>query len=276
MHDRIRQLLLIGGATLILAAITEQWVAGLPAGSQRHHGGHSLDEPPPLGPPMSRPRYRRCDGGPPLKPACGGEIGYWRLTASRCWSYTNFSGCVDNSRAGDSLEYTVLHGTQTRIVPLRLEGRLPIWVKLLCTRLRLVSFLGGRIRLLEAPKGFRALTFFLMCLPFALIFSEVNFAAVTQGDFSGRSALTSNVIVGALLFLLFPPLLYLPLIFPSPVPWWKSIRDPGVVLRTAGSDRRLGCWSAPPIGLEQKIPNLILVAQVLIEFAQRRRRWLSL
>ena len=47
MQGRIRQLLLIGGAALILAAITEQWVARLPAAASAATAGVRLDEPPP-------------------------------------------------------------------------------------------------------------------------------------------------------------------------------------------------------------------------------------
>ncbi len=42
MHGRIRQMLLIGVAALILAAITGQWLAGFTGGSERHSRGRSF------------------------------------------------------------------------------------------------------------------------------------------------------------------------------------------------------------------------------------------
>jgi hypothetical protein len=274
MHGRIRQLLPIGGAALILAAITEQWVAGLPAATSATTAGVRLDEPPP---------WSNDEPGRVIGVAMGGsaaQAGLRRgdrvlsINGIPIWSYHELHRLVDNSRPGDTLEYTVLRGTQTRAVPLRLEGRLGgIWVKLLCTAFAAGIFFGvGAFVYWKHPKDSRALTFFLMCLPFALIFSEVNFAAVTQGDFVGPSAITSKVIVEVLLFLLFPPLLYLPLIFPKPRPLLEKY--PGILGWFYGLPALIAVWIViltPQLGLEQKIPNLNIAVQPLIKFALGRR-----
>jgi len=270
----MRQLLLIGGAALILAAMTAQWVAGLPAAAGATTAGVRLDEPAPWSTDEPGRVIGVAMGGPAAQAGLRGGDRVLAINGIPIWSYHELHRLVDNSRAGDSLEYTVLHGTQTRVVPLRLEGRLGrIWIKLLCTALAAAIFFGAGVFVYwKRPRDRRALTFFLMCLPFALIFSEVNFAAVTQGDFSGRAALTSNIIIGALILFLFPPLLYLPLIFPQPRPVVEKY--PGILGWVYGLPALIALWIvglAPPIGLEQKIPNLNVAAQLLLEFAQRRR-----
>ena len=215
----IRQLLLIGSAALILAVINAQWVTGLPAAARASTAGVGLDEPPPWSPQEPGRVVRVAMGGPAARAGLRKKDQVQAINGIPNWSYHGLHQLLDNTRAGDSLEYTVLRGTQTRVVTLRLDGRLGrIWVDLLCNACAVAIFFGaGVIVYWKHPRDRRARTFFWMCLPFALMFSQANITGVKQSDFVGPPALADGIIK-ALPFFLFPPLLHFTLIFPKPRP----------------------------------------------------------
>jgi hypothetical protein len=223
----MRHLLLIGSAALVLAVITAQWVTRLPAAAKSSTAGVSLDNPPPWSPQEPGRVVSVAMGGPAARAGLRKGDRVQAINGIPNWSYYELHRLFDNSRAGDSLEYTVLRGNQTRVVPLRPEGRLgKIWVDLLINAFAAGVFFGvGVFVYWKHPKDRRALTFFWMCLPLAFMFSLGNIADVNRADFTGP---TTRWIVVALLFLFLPPLLHFTLIFPKP----RSVlgKYPGVVV----------------------------------------------
>src|SRR5258708_3367667 len=106
MYGRIRQQLLIGGAALILAAITEQWVAGLAAAASATTAGVRLDEPPPWSNDEPGRVIGVAMGGPAAQAGLRRGDRVLAINGIPIWSYQELHRLVDNSRAGDSLEYT--------------------------------------------------------------------------------------------------------------------------------------------------------------------------
>ena len=226
----IRQLLLIGSAALILAAINAQWLTGLPAAARARTAGVGLDEPPPWSDQEPGRVVSVAMGGPAARAGLRKGDRVQAINGIPNWSYYELHRLVDDRQAGDSLKYTVLRGTQTSVVPVRLEGRLGrIWVDLLCNACAAGIFFGVALFIYgKHTKDRRALTFFWMCLPFALIFSLRNIAVVKQGDLVDLTNLGwDGIITIALFFFLFPPLLHFTLIFPKPRPLLEKY--PGIL-----------------------------------------------
>jgi len=245
MHGRIGQLLLICVAAVTLAAITGQWVAALPAAAGAATAGVLLRDPPPWFAEESGRVVRVEMGGPAARAGLRRGDRVLAINGIPTWSREELHRLVDNRRAGDSLEYTVLSGTQTRVVQLRLEHRLgQIWYGLLADVFAAGIFFGvGAFVYWKRPKDRRALTFFLMCLPFALMFSERAVTVVKRGDFIDNSALASSVMIGSLFFFfLFPLLLHLPLIFPKPRPLVEKY--PGIVAWVYAPWALIAVWIA--------------------------------
>lgn len=226
----MRHLLLIGSAALILTVLTAQWVTRLPAAAKSSTSGVRLDDPPPWSQQEPGRVVSVAMGGPAARAGLRKGDRVQAINGIPNWSYYELHRLFDNSRAGDSLEYTVLRGNQTRVVPIRPEGRLgTIWVDLLIKAFAAGVFFGvGIFVYWKHPKDRRALTFFWMCLPFALMFSMGNIAVVKQGDLVDLTNLGwDGIITMALFFFLFPPLLHFTLIFPKPRPLLE--RYPGIL-----------------------------------------------
>src|SRR5260370_40032110 len=110
----MRHLLLIGSAALVLAVITGQWVAALPAAASASTTGGTLDEPPP---------WSSEEPGRVMWVAMGGAAARaglrWRdrvqaINGIPAWSYHEVHRLMDDSRANSSREYPEIRRTQTR------------------------------------------------------------------------------------------------------------------------------------------------------------------